>query len=71
MEDQGYECSAIHAYLIDKRVSNDESLHLLFPLEWDDTIKLIGGSIMEADSNFQACLWFDHSSYSKLPVGHK
>lgn len=25
---------------------------------------------MAADSNFQECLWFDHSSYSELPVDH-
>jgi len=30
--------------------------YLFFPLEWNDTMKLMGGSIMAADSNFQACL---------------
>lgn len=44
--------------------------YLFFPFEWDDTIKLTGGSIMAEDSSFQDCLWFDHSSYSELPVDH-
>lgn len=39
--------------------------NLFFPLKSDDTIKFIGGSTIAADSSFQACLWFDHSSYSK------
>lgn len=25
---------------------------------------------MAEDSSFQDCLWFDHSSYSELPVDH-
>lgn len=44
--------------------------YLFFPWELDGTIKLTGGSIMATDSNFHACLWLVHSSYSELPV-HK
>jgi len=54
-----------------KGQSHVQTTYLFFPWEWEDTIKFIGGSKMAADSNFQACLWFDHSSYSKLPVWHR